>query len=189
MQRQLARNTVLEVGYNGNHSTRLPIIADYNQARPNAPGATLSASRPAGPIPTFGAITWVDPAGSNNYNGMSVALRTSLLARTLLPEFVHLVEGPRRLRTGARNLPRLHVANPQNIRNLQRNGPHQLRRQADQRHQRRLSAARSAKDANSVSNWNRRRRRGARRLGIEHHQYRNTGSRSTSSTRPARPTT
>ena len=32
VQRELTRNTVIEVAYNGNHALRLPIIADYNQA-------------------------------------------------------------------------------------------------------------------------------------------------------------
>ncbi len=37
VQRELAKNTVVELAYNGNHSLRLPIIADYNQAAPNQP--------------------------------------------------------------------------------------------------------------------------------------------------------
>jgi hypothetical protein len=64
---------VLEVAYNGNHALRLPIIADYNQAYPNLPGQTLGVQARR-PIPTFGPITWLDPAGNNNYNGMSVRL-------------------------------------------------------------------------------------------------------------------
>ena len=58
------------LSYNGNHSLRLPIIADYNQAAPNQPGGTLTYQQRA-PIPTFGPITWVDPAGNNHYNGLS----------------------------------------------------------------------------------------------------------------------
>ena len=73
VQRDLGWNTVLEVGYNGNHALRLPIIADYNQAYPNLPGQTLGVQARR-PIPTFGPITWLDPAGNNNYNGMSVRL-------------------------------------------------------------------------------------------------------------------
>ena len=33
---------MVEVAYNGNHSLRLPIIGDWNQAAPNLPAATLS---------------------------------------------------------------------------------------------------------------------------------------------------
>jgi hypothetical protein len=71
VQRELPKNTVVELSYNGNHSLRLPILGDYNQAAPSPAGQTLPlvARRP---IPTFGPITWVDPAGNNNYEGMSV---------------------------------------------------------------------------------------------------------------------
>jgi hypothetical protein len=71
IQRQITSSTLVEVAYNGNHSTRLPIIGDYNQAVPNLPGGTLGVQARR-PDQAFGAITWVDPAGSNNYNGLSV---------------------------------------------------------------------------------------------------------------------
>ena len=70
VQRQLTKDTVLEIGYNGNHSEHLPIIADYNQATPNQPGGTLTYQQRA-PVPTYGPITWVDPAGTDHYNGLS----------------------------------------------------------------------------------------------------------------------
>ena len=73
VQRQLPKNTVLEVAYNGNHSTRLPIIADYNQAAPNPAGQTIPYTQRV-PIPTFGPITWLDPAGIKHYNGLSARL-------------------------------------------------------------------------------------------------------------------
>jgi hypothetical protein len=73
VQRQLAKDTVLEVAYNGNHSTNLPIIADYNQAVPNLPGQTLGVQARR-PDQAFGAITWLDPSGNNNFNGLSIRL-------------------------------------------------------------------------------------------------------------------
>ncbi|HEX4810682.1 MAG TPA: carboxypeptidase regulatory-like domain-containing protein [Bryobacteraceae bacterium] len=73
VQRQLTGSTVLEVAYNGNHSLRLPILADYNQAVPNLPGQSLGVQARR-PIQSFGAITWLDPAGSNDYNGLSTRL-------------------------------------------------------------------------------------------------------------------
>jgi outer membrane receptor protein involved in Fe transport len=73
IQREIFKDTVLEVAYNGNHSLRLPIFGDYNQAVPNAPGGTLGVQARR-PDQSFGAITWVDPAGDNNYEGMSVKL-------------------------------------------------------------------------------------------------------------------
>ena len=54
-QRQLAKDTCVELAYNGNHSLRLPILADYNQATPNLPGGTWTF-KPRAPIPTFGPL-------------------------------------------------------------------------------------------------------------------------------------
>ena len=53
-----------------NQSTHLPIIADYNQAAPNPVGQTIAYTARV-PIPTFGPITWLDPAGVNHYNGLA----------------------------------------------------------------------------------------------------------------------
>ncbi|MGO8732213.1 MAG: carboxypeptidase regulatory-like domain-containing protein [Terriglobia bacterium] len=79
VQRELAKDTVLEIAYTGNHSLRLPILGDYNQALPNAPGGTLGI-QPRRPDQAFGAITFVDPAGFQNYNGLSLRFehKTSL---------------------------------------------------------------------------------------------------------------
>jgi Carboxypeptidase regulatory-like domain/TonB dependent receptor len=80
IQREITRSTFVELAYNGNHSLNLPIIANYNQANPNVLSATCNATVTTGclaeqarvPDPSFGAITWVDPAGDNDYNGLSV---------------------------------------------------------------------------------------------------------------------
>ena len=71
VQRELAKDTLVEIAYTGNHSLRLPIIGDYNQALPNAPGGTLGIQARR-PDQSFGAITYVDPAGFQNYNGLSL---------------------------------------------------------------------------------------------------------------------
>jgi len=71
VQREFPKNFLVELGYNGNHSLRLPILGDYNQAVPQPPGGTLTLAQRR-PIPTFGPITWVDPAGNNNYEGLSI---------------------------------------------------------------------------------------------------------------------
>ncbi len=73
VQRELGWNTLFEVAYNGNHSLNLPILADYNEAAPYTPGGPVNEQLRA-PIPSFGPITWVDPAGDNDYNGLSVRL-------------------------------------------------------------------------------------------------------------------
>ncbi|MGO9241943.1 MAG: TonB-dependent receptor domain-containing protein [Bryobacteraceae bacterium] len=80
LQREITKSTVVELAYNGNHSLRLPIIADYNQALPNAVTATCNPPtitsgclgvQARRPDPSFGPITWLDPAGDNDYNGLS----------------------------------------------------------------------------------------------------------------------
>jgi hypothetical protein len=79
VQRELARGWVVELAYTGNHSVRVPIIADYNQALPNAVTATCNSTvqtgclgiQPRRPNQAFAAITWVDPAGFGSYNGFS----------------------------------------------------------------------------------------------------------------------
>jgi hypothetical protein len=73
VQRQIGKDTVVELGYNGNHSLNLPILADYNQAFPNQPGQTLGVQARR-PIPSFGPITWVLTSGNNHYNGLSARL-------------------------------------------------------------------------------------------------------------------
>jgi hypothetical protein len=70
IQQEITKSTIFEIDYNGNHSLDLPIIADYNQAAPDVAGNQSIAARV--PIPTFGPITWVDPVGNNNYNGLSL---------------------------------------------------------------------------------------------------------------------
>ncbi|MGP8245077.1 MAG: carboxypeptidase regulatory-like domain-containing protein [Bryobacteraceae bacterium] len=77
VQRELPKNTVLAVSYNGNHSLRLPILADYNEAAPYNPSNPLAYTARV-PIPTFGPITWLDPAGDNHYNGLSARLEHRL---------------------------------------------------------------------------------------------------------------
>ncbi len=86
---------MLELAYNGNHTTRLPIIGDYNQALPNLPGQTLGVQARR-PIQSFGPITWLDPAGNNGYNGFSARFEHRFDLQPLLPQLVHLVPCDRR---------------------------------------------------------------------------------------------
>jgi hypothetical protein len=67
IQREVARNTLVDVAYVGNHALKLPMFADFNQARPNGPteNATLQARRR---IPTYAAITINFPGGWSNYH-------------------------------------------------------------------------------------------------------------------------
>jgi carboxypeptidase family protein/TonB-dependent receptor-like protein len=118
VQRELAKNWVLELGYTGSHAVRLPILADYNQALPNLPGQTLG-TQARRPNQSFGAITWVDPAGQSVYNGYSARVEhrfasgfyflNSLTWSKALGNSEQSLENP----TGYA------MANPQNIYNLQ----------------------------------------------------------------------
>jgi hypothetical protein len=71
IQRELHKKWVVELGYTGSHSLRVPILSDYNAALPNQPGQSLG-TQARRPNQAFGAITWVYPAGQSSYNGVSV---------------------------------------------------------------------------------------------------------------------
>jgi hypothetical protein len=117
VQRELTRDTVLEVGYNGNRSLRLPIIADFNQAFPNQPGQTLGVQARR-PIQSFGPITWLDPSGNNNYNGFSARLEHRFSGGLY---FLNSFTWSKALGDSEQALESYagyYVANPQNIRNL-----------------------------------------------------------------------
>ena len=73
VQREIVKNWVVELGYTGSHSLRLPIISDYNEALPNLPGQSLG-TQARRPNQQFGAITWVNPAGQTSYDGLSARI-------------------------------------------------------------------------------------------------------------------
>jgi hypothetical protein len=128
VQREILKNTVLEVAYTGNHSLRLPIIADYNQAAPNAVTATCDASKnittgclgiqARRPISTFTAISWVDPAGQMSYNGMSVRLEHKMSSGFYFLNSFTWSKALGNSEQALESFPGSFVANPQNIRNL-----------------------------------------------------------------------
>ena len=71
------------------------------------------------PIPTFGPITWVDPAGNNHYNGLSVRVEHRFARRAVLPELLHLGQGAWAIPNRRSNITPGYVeANPQNIHDL-----------------------------------------------------------------------
>ena len=78
VQRTLFKNTLLDVAYVGNRADRLPVLGDFNQARPITTAevsqglttiGTLLARRP---IQGFNNITAVVPTGFSNYNSLQV---------------------------------------------------------------------------------------------------------------------
>ncbi|MBM3753358.1 MAG: TonB-dependent receptor [Acidobacteria bacterium] len=69
VQREIMRNTVIDVGYVGNTSNHLIVFADYNESRPNRPGENLSIQARR-PNPNWSAITVTFPAARANYHAL-----------------------------------------------------------------------------------------------------------------------
>ena len=71
VQRELGANFVVDVGYVGNKSKHLMILADFNQARPNADGEnpTLQARRP---IQGYQFIQSAFDGGKGDYRALQV---------------------------------------------------------------------------------------------------------------------
>ena len=117
IQQAFTKSDVFEIAYTGNHASRLPIVSDFNQAFPNLPGQTLGI-QPRRPLQSFGAITWVNPAGIETYNGLSLRYEHRFkLGLYFLNAFTWskaLGDSEQPLETASGQA----VANPQNIRNL-----------------------------------------------------------------------
>lgn len=70
VQREILRNTVVDLAYVGNRSNKLLLFADYNQARPqDTPTSTLGLQARR-PIPQFAAITIACNCGWANYHAL-----------------------------------------------------------------------------------------------------------------------
>jgi hypothetical protein len=117
VQRELPWNTVVELAYNGNHALRLPIVADYNQALPNQVGGTLGVQARR-PDQSFGAITWLDPAGNNNYNGLSARVEHRFGAGLYFLNSFTWSKAMGDSEQALEYYAGYYAANPQNIRNL-----------------------------------------------------------------------
>ncbi len=99
LQRELTANTVVELSYNGNHSLRMPIIGDYNQAAPNLPGSDAWGSGAASHSELW-SYYLAHSAGSERLQRILRTRGTPVRKRLLLFELFHMVEGVRRFRTG-----------------------------------------------------------------------------------------
>jgi hypothetical protein len=71
VQRELAGNTALEVGYIGSVSRKLESLRSFNDAIPGPTGTVPSRS----PYPELGRIQEVDGSSKANYNALSVKLQ------------------------------------------------------------------------------------------------------------------
>jgi hypothetical protein len=117
VQRELPMSWVVELAYTGNHSLRMPIIADYNEALPNAPGGTLGVQARR-PIQSFGAITWVDPAGQSSYNGLSARVEHRFAGGLYLLNSFTWSKALGNSEQALETISGQTAANPQNIYNL-----------------------------------------------------------------------
>src|SRR5206468_5553628 len=73
VQRELAKDLLLDVAYVGNRGVHLMILGDYNQARPNNTNENLSLQARR-PIQNFGAIEIAYGAGYSNYHALQMKL-------------------------------------------------------------------------------------------------------------------
>ena len=73
VQREIAKDLVLDAAYVGNRGVHLMILADYNQATPNQPGQNLSLQARR-PIPNFAYIEVAFGAGNSTYNAFQMKL-------------------------------------------------------------------------------------------------------------------
>ena len=126
VQREIFKDTVVELAYNGNHSLNLPIIGDYNQAAVNPVTPTCNATLTSGclsvqarrPDQAFGPITWVDPAGDNDYNGFSARVEHRFAKGLYLLNSFTWGKALGDSEQALEYYSNLTGANPQNIRNL-----------------------------------------------------------------------
>jgi len=95
IQRTLFKNTLLDLAYVGNRANRLPVLGDFNQARPITQAevsqglstiGTLLARRP---YQGFNNITAVVPAGFSNYNSFQLKFEHRGNWITLLNAFTY----------------------------------------------------------------------------------------------------
>ena len=97
VQQDLGGNNLIDISYNGNHSSTLPIVSDFNQAFANLSIQKLGiqARRP------LQNYHLGEPGRYRNIQCARREVPASLLFRPLLPEFFYLVEGARKFRATA----------------------------------------------------------------------------------------
>ena len=73
IQRELAKNLLLDLAYVGTHATKLMVLADYNQARPSRAGENLTVDQRR-PIAGFSYIEIAFNGNSSSYNALQTKL-------------------------------------------------------------------------------------------------------------------
>jgi hypothetical protein len=71
VQREIARNMLIDIAYVGNRANDLLLLANYNQATPNNAAGTI-ALQARRPIPQFADITYAFNGGKSRYNSLQV---------------------------------------------------------------------------------------------------------------------
>jgi hypothetical protein len=76
IQRSLGRNWMMEIGYLGNQSHKMPAYTNYNQARPHTPGIPFSAEplQSRRPYPNYGSIDLFDHMGNASFNALTAKI-------------------------------------------------------------------------------------------------------------------
>ena len=95
VQRTLFKDTVLDLAYVGNKGSRLPILGDFNQARPITQDeigrglTTLGTLLARRPYQGFNNITGVLPTGFSNYNSLQVKFEHRGRDLTVISSFTY----------------------------------------------------------------------------------------------------
>ena len=83
VQRELARNLLLDVAYVGTHGTKLMVLGDWNEARPSRAGENLTVDERR-PIPGFSYIEIAYNGNSSVYNALQAKLQKRYARRLFL---------------------------------------------------------------------------------------------------------
>lgn len=95
LQRTVGTNTVVEAAYVGNKGSRLPVLGDFNQARPITQAELSSGLTTLGtllarrPYQGFNNITAVIPNGFSNYNALQLKFEHRGRDLTLISAFTY----------------------------------------------------------------------------------------------------
>lgn len=95
LQQNLMRDTVLEIAYAGNKGSLLPVLGDFNQARPitqaelNQGQTTLGTLLARRPFQGWNNITGVLPSGFSNYHALQWKLERRGQSLNLLSSFTY----------------------------------------------------------------------------------------------------
>jgi outer membrane receptor protein involved in Fe transport len=95
IQRTLFKDTLVDVAYVGNRGSRLPILGDFNQARPITADevarglTTLGTLLARRPYQGFNNITGVLPSGFSNYNSLQLKFEHRGKDLSLLSSFTY----------------------------------------------------------------------------------------------------